>query len=517
MAGANQASPHGTERGEQHSGASDRWELRLAISIPALLVLFILAYGLVSYRLFSSNWDDLVSGGAGDVAKTILEGHLYAMILFSIVGMGVGMALAFTILKPIRAINETAQLIAQGKFNQRAPDVKAASELGDLSRSFNSMIEFLNESIQERNRYLLEGIMSGLLTATLDGEVTALNSTGSKILGLERADVVGQNLSELLSESRAEHRPLWNYLQQALRHDKTQMPDELVLKSGEGEIALLAATSVLRDAEGVPRGVMVNFRDAGQIRRLNEQLSKTDQLAALGMFTMGLAHELRNPLGAIKGLIQLLDLQKTPAEQIPEYLGRIVREVDRLDKLVQGLLDFSNSSPMAPESLDLNETLAVSLHAAREKSDPQRVAEIQIDEDLTDIPSIIAQPDRLVQAFANIISNAIEAARPGSRITLHTRRRAEPEGEFVTVRIHNTGSTIAHEDKTRIFDPFFSTKDKGSGLGLAIVYQIIAQNNGTIDLSVGPDDVTFIIRFRAEPGAAVAPSEEIGHQCEQVA
>lgn len=486
-----------------------QWQLRLAISIPALLTLFMLAYGLISYELFAGRWTELEKAGAAHIAGGLLRGHLYAMLILSALAMTAGLGLAFTILRPIRAINETARMIASGRLDQRAPRLSAARELGDLSRSFNSMIDFVNESIHERNRHLVEGIVTGILTASLDGTVSALNTTGSRILGVESSAIVGHTPRELKDALPSKHRPFWEYLESAAGGRRTPMPDEIVLSSGEGSTSLLVAMSTLRDGDGMPFAIMLNFRDADEIRVLKEQLSKTDQLAALGTFTMGLAHELRNPLGSIKGMVQLLKLEESTPANTGEIVDRVSKEVDRLDLFIRELLDFSNQSPAPPALTDVNEILKDAARLAQRDASEAALESIELAFDFAPAPAILAEADRLTQAFANIIRNAYEAARPGSRITLRTRAKSEDGRDTFEARIHNTGSSIDMKNRTKVFDPFFSTKERGSGLGLPIAYQIISQNLGTLDLAAGPDDVTFIARFPAVSPTGVRASKTI--------
>ena len=480
---------------EEGEGAS-RWQLRLMISIPALLVLVTLGHGLIAYQILSARWSELEQAGAGDVARALLRNQLIAALVMTLLALAAGLGLAVTILKPIRAISETAQIIASGKLDQRPPRLATPREFGDLFRSFNSMVDFVNTSFQERNRYLIEGIVTGLLTVNMDGTLTALNSPGAKILGVASSDVVGRNVEDLPAMLPAKYRPFAHYLREALRRDPTRMPDEIVVDSDQGSSSLQVAMSVLRDARGTPNGIMLNFQDAARIRNLREQLSKTDHLAALGTFTMGLAHEIRNPLSSIKGTIQLMDLDEGTTAQSREMLNRVVREVDRLDLFIRELLDFSNASPSPPEDTDLNTVLHRAALMGQDESNPKHEG-ISLVKNLRPVPRILGEPDRLTQAFANIIRNAFEAAQPESRITVEARRTNVRNSVYVDVTIHNTGSTIAPEDRSKIFDPFFSTKERGSGLGLAIAYQIISQNRGTLDVTAGPNEVTFTARFRA--------------------
>ena len=154
------------EDGALEPSSVNRWQLRLVISIPALMVLFTLAYGVVSYQLFKWHWTELELAGAQETAEVLIRGHYYAMITLSLLAACMGVGLAFTILHPIREINETAKMIARGRFDSRVRPLSTAPELGSLSASFNSMIEFVNNIIQERDRFLREGMMAGMLTTT---------------------------------------------------------------------------------------------------------------------------------------------------------------------------------------------------------------------------------------------------------------------------------------------------------------------------------------------------------------
>jgi signal transduction histidine kinase len=471
-----------------------RSAMRLVISVPALLVLFTLAFGLISYLLIMSQWELLESRGLDRVAAELLQGHLIAMIALVILSAGAGVGIVYTILRPIRAIEKTARGIIEGRLDQRVPPIRASDELGRLSHSFNSMIDFLNSCIEDRNRYMVEGIMTGLLLIDFDGRIKALNSTGAKLLGLDSATALGRTLRELRGSASSED-TLWDDLDEALRSDLSRMTDETVLNSSVGGVSLMVAISVLRDNRKAPFGLMLNFRDAAEMRQLSEQLGKADQLAALGTFTMGLAHELRNPLGSIKGMIQLLALERPQTTDAKEIIDRVVGEVNRLDRFIRELLDFSHSAPAPAVDVDLSVVLRHSVDQVRGQFPATGEEDMELIADLPPLPCVLGEPDRLVQAFSNILRNAFEAARPGSRITVRAETSLAGENRRVIVHFHNTGSTIRASDIDKVFDPFFSTKNRGSGLGLPIAYQILKQNGASVDLEVGPDEVDFLVAF----------------------
>jgi len=482
-----------------------RGELRLAISIPALMVLFTLVHGLTSIRILDSQWGNLTRIGGTEAAAHILRGHLYAIIILSIGAAATGLVLSLAILRPIRTIQQTAQRVAHGNLRLRVPMTGSAPEIGDLSRTFNSMIEFVNESIRERDRYLLEGMETGIMTADRTGRVTALNTAGAQILGLDSATVLGRSVAELRVSLPGSFEPVWTHLEKAIRDDQPRMLEEIVLRNGRAEASLLVATSPLRDGLGSPPGVLLNFRDAAEIKNLTDQLRKTDQLAAIGTFTMGLAHGLRNPLGAIKGIVQLLKLQGGATGENREYLDRVVREVNRLDSFVRELSEFCNDPPSASAEADLGDLLRMGDLQARGEAGRFSEKQVELIEDFSSEAVAIVEPDWLIRAFGNIIRNAYESVDFGGRITLSTYTFVEESGIQAIACVHNTGSTIEPADRSKIFNPFFTTREKGTGLGLSIAYQIIARQQGALEVCVDPSGVAFTAKFKvASPSVALA-------------
>ena len=494
--------------GGEHEAQFRRGRLRLAIAIPALMVLFVLAHGLLSLKILDLQWESLEELRAGFITRTMLRHHLYAMLALAVAAAVCGGVIVFAIVRPIYALLRTAERITGGALGERAPSLPLVPELGDLSRSFNSMIEFLNDSIAERDRYLIEGIVSGIMTVDMKGRVTALNATGARVLNLESSAVVGRDVRELLDALPAMYHVFWEYVRGSISRVDPPMSDMLTFSTGRERLQLLIGTSELRGPKGEAQGMLFNFRPWAEIKSLRQHLSRTDQLAALGTFTMGLAHELRNPLASIKGIVQLLQSDPATAESARACLGMIVNDVNRMDRFVSELSEYSNQAPEASAAADIGELLRAAAAGTRGVAEQHAEKGIRLVEDYEPLPPVRVQAARLTQAFENIIRNAYEAAAPGGVITLRARCRQEPEGRFIVAQLSNTGSTIEAGDRSRIFEPFFTTKAKGSGLGLAIVYQIITQQHGTITASVGPNEVTFIVRFRADGAEAITDEQE---------
>ncbi|HYV65152.1 MAG TPA: ATP-binding protein [Myxococcales bacterium] len=242
--------------------------------------------------------------------------------------------------------------------------------------------------------------------------------------------------------------------------------------------------------------------------RLYERMKERDRLAALGEMAAGLAHEIRNPLGAIKGAAQYLD-PSALREGDAEILQIIVEEVNRLDGVVAQFLDYSRPmSPGATEKLiptDLNDVLSRTVKLIEGSLPPNVRLELSLEPEL---PRILGDAEQLKQVFINLALNAVQAMPDGGRLAVRTRRPRQPlelglsdsspryAADQVEVRFADTGAGIPEEAKDRIFIPFYTTKSKGTGLGLAISQRIVKAHGGSIEVqSRLGEGSEFILRF----------------------
>ncbi len=228
----------------------------------------------------------------------------------------------------------------------------------------------------------------------------------------------------------------------------------------------------------------------------SERLRERDRLAALGEMSAGLAHEIRNPLGAIKGAAQVLDPTRFP-EETRELLGVIVEEVERLNGVVSQFLEYAR--PMKPGlvATDLNSVVTRTLKLFAEEKRVEKVdVKTHLDEHL---PQVLADADQLRQVLLNLLLNAVDAfANETGKIDVTTRvvQTARRTADLVEIRVRDNGPGIDPENLRRIFVPFFTTKQKGTGLGLAICHRIMTGHGGRIDVLSRPGGgATFILRF----------------------
>ena len=231
------------------------------------------------------------------------------------------------------------------------------------------------------------------------------------------------------------------------------------------------------------------------------QLRRADRLSALGQLSAGLAHEIRNPLGAIKGAVEILQDDFPSGHPKAEFYGILLREVERLNDVLTNFLSFAR--PVAPqlEPLDVRAVLTALEGLI---SGQARAHRVQIFTSFHTGPSRVMVDETLLkQAFLNIMLNAVEAMPAGGDLAISTR--LSPGGdaggrpEWLEVAFDDTGSGIQEEELGRIFDPFFTTKADGTGLGLAITHRIIENHHGTIRVvSQRGKGTTFLVTLPLE-------------------
>jgi signal transduction histidine kinase len=236
-----------------------------------------------------------------------------------------------------------------------------------------------------------------------------------------------------------------------------------------------------------------NARLYEDLKRSKSYIRRADRLASLGTLTAGLAHEIRNPLVAIKTLTQLLPERIDDEEFRNNFLQIASGEVDRISSLVTELLEFSRPSDPKLELEDINAILDGMILLVSTETKKKQIHMIK--NYATDLPPIQIDREQIKQVFLNILLNSIEATKENDKITVKTRSFMKPGGEpYIQIEFTDTGSGIPEEFIEDIFNPFFTTKSTGSGLGLSISNQIIQEHKGYIDVEsqVGKGSSFFI-------------------------
>ncbi len=364
------------------------------------------------------------------------------------------------------------------------------------------------EHLRDLHRLTVESIGSGLATIDPSGCITSFNPEAERITGLSAAEAAGRSLEELMPGAAAVIAA-----RDARDHRGSRAGrDRIAYRSPRGQDLFVGlATSRLVGASAEGLGHVVIFQDVTSVVSMENDLRRSERLAAVGEMAARMAHEIRNPLASISGSVQLLQGSGAAAGSDPaqaKLMGIVVREVDRLNDLIGDFLRYSRPAPLALESVRLAELVREVAGIA----EGQTCAEIRLELSLDESVRVRADPAQLKGAIWNLWNNALESMEgkgelrvrvrlcdPGlssqderlpGRNALHalpaTEDRgspdARPEARGV-LEVEDTGSGMSAELQDRIFEPFFTTKQDGTGLGLATVQRIVEQHGGGIEIS----------------------------------
>ena len=327
---------------------------------------------------------------------------------------------------------------------------------------------------------LLGSLQDGLVVVDRELKVTFLNSAAEELLGVSATSAQRKPLSSLLGKGS----PLIPLVERAFETGRAHAEHEAnVLGPGE-KISVSAVASLLADQRGEARGGVLLLRDLTRIRELEEQVRRADRLTALGTLVAGIAHEIRNPLMGVRGAAQLLQAESSFPPELKEYNEVIIREVDRLNSLVEGMLAFAQPGPPRIVECNINQILEEILALEEPVLMRQGVTVRRIYD--PQVPLIAADPDQTRQVFLNLLRNGGESMEEGGELTLETayeRRSPRCFGLSVAViKVIDQGPGLSPEARGHLFDPFFTTKPAGTGLGLAICHRIVDDHRGSIEI-----------------------------------
>jgi two-component system sensor histidine kinase HydH len=246
-------------------------------------------------------------------------------------------------------------------------------------------------------------------------------------------------------------------------------------------------------AIGSLAGVLLENERSNRRKRedAERKLGQAERLSLVGQMVASIAHEIKNPLGSIKGAVQILKDPKTPSTDKIEFTDIIEKEVDRLDGVVGEYLSYAKPAPSKVSNTNMGELAATVIKQIKYQCDERG---IKIILEQNKVPPITADANKLRQVLLNILLNAIQAMPNGGEIRFSCRQFNDDSGNRLELRIADTGPGISPENLAKIFDPFFSTKAHGTGLGLATAQAIVSEHNGLIvaESKLG-EGTTFII------------------------
>ena len=321
---------------------------------------------------------------------------------------------------------------------------------------------------------IVESIRSGVITTDLQGRIYTFNAAAEEITGYRGSEVRGHDASMFFGDMSRQIADSMNAAATGKVSPRFQAdcltPNGLALRLGF-TIAPLFAES------GETSGMVITFQDLTDVRALEETSRRQDRMAAVGRMAASIAHEIRNPLAAMRGSIQMLRSEMDGNTEQAQLMEIILRESDRLNKIVADYLNYARPRPAELKNVDMNALIADTFKLLRNSD--EIIDGHVLEEDLPDRPAIVSgDPEQLKQVCWNIARNALKAMPDGGtfRVSLD-----QADDNRLRISFTDNGCGMTPEQVEHLFEPFTSTTG-GTGLGLSIVYQIIRDHSGTINV-----------------------------------
>lgn len=335
---------------------------------------------------------------------------------------------------------------------------------------------------------ILEGMNSAVVAVDRDGKIITLNRVAEEIFALKREEVINKDYSLVFPRDEC-------LINEVLNSGKSirEMEKKYKLSSGV-EKNLVFGASLLSDEKGELQGAVAVIHDITELKKYEEEAKRAERLSTLGNLAAGVAHEIRNPLNAISIAAQRLKNEFVPEkdkEQYANFTQTILKEIKRLDQTINQFLSLAKAQKLNLVSTDIgsfvSEVVSLMEIEAKEKG-------IIIEKEIEDNFQIRMDREEMKKALVNIILNGIQAISSGGKINISGS--LDNSGREYIIKVKDTGPGISEENLSKIFQPYFTTKEKGTGLGLAIAYRIINDHKGKIEVeSRAGKGTTFTVRL----------------------
>lgn len=421
------------------------------------------------------------------IYSVIFLGRYGGLIIASASGIFYGLLLDFEFFKiipPISAMEHNYNLTAEDVFIRILVHIVSFYVLAFLASFVVEQEKKARFLLQEKEsafnqldllfRSIVESVDTGVMTISLQGTIKTFNRAAEEITGFPLAAVENKPFVNIFPEFAAS-------LAVRINKEQTQNRMEVIIKNSNGKnIHLGCSISPLRDKEDRQIGNILIFQDLTDVKLMEETLEKSKRLALIGEMAAGLAHEMRNPLASITGSIELLRHSLKLKDTDERLMQIILRGKDQLDNFVRDFLLLARPIPVTRELVDVNETAMAVLENV--KLSNEWSSEIKINCSLAEKVTAFANREQIGQIIHNLVLNAIQAMKEGGVLSIETKSIMHHGKEVVEFKVADTGTGIEEKELQKIFEPFFTNKDKGTGLGLAIVSRIVDGYGGRIKI-----------------------------------
>ncbi|MEK3855369.1 PAS domain S-box protein [Cytobacillus sp. FSL H8-0458] len=371
--------------------------------------------------------------------------------------------------------DELVFLMPNGQFKSLEFTVKLNSVEGYHMTIFRNVSErhAMEKSLRESEqkfRMIFEGALEGILLWNDQFQIVDINQSGQRMLQMTKEDLIGVSLHSILNDCNITDEELKEQIRNI--HSEGQSDGNLSITLKTGRKKFFEFSNKLNIFSNIS---MTTFKDITEKLEMEEQLRKSDTLNVIGELAAGIAHEIRNPMTALKGFIQLLE--GSVKEDHTMYFNVITTELSRIDSIINEFLILAKPqavkfvekdiSQIMKETVDLLSAQAV-LHNVQFNTYYEQ-----------NLPKVFCESNQMKKVFINIIKNAIEVMPKGGYITVSIQKDSAHK---VHISIRDEGTGIPAHKIKKLGEPFYTTKERGTGLGLMVTYKIIEEHNGTIEV-----------------------------------
>ncbi|MFQ5480772.1 MAG: nitrogen regulation protein NR(II) [Thermodesulfobacteriota bacterium] len=333
------------------------------------------------------------------------------------------------------------------------------------------------DKLSRLNKYIVENIASGIMTVDDRSRITSFNRSAEIISGYSLLDVYNRDVDELFPDTFT--------TDSVIPEGKFRLEKMVKTKGGDD---VFIGFRFSRGSDDKDEHIII-FQDLSKLRSMEDQLRRAEKLKALGEISVGIAHEVRNPLASISGSIQVLREQASLQGDDLSLMEIVLRETERLNELITDFLLFARPAPQQRGIVNLSEVIKEKILLLGNSAE---ASGITIENRIDDMISIEGDARQLGQVFWNIFINSVNAIdKKGGAITVSSSSSGDSAGEgrpLVHIEISDSGRGMENSAIKKIFDPFYSTRENGTGLGLAIAHSIIQSHGGSIVVTSAPGE-----------------------------
>ncbi|KPJ60792.1 MAG: hypothetical protein AMJ46_04805 [Latescibacteria bacterium DG_63] len=367
---------------------------------------------------------------------------------------------------------------------------------GFLARRVEQKERKLRDTTSELRRVrlgtdvILQSIGSGIMSIDSEGRVVHFNRAASNILDLDPSDVQNRHFEEVLGPEMA---AVAQVLRRGLDHGETVFRGEIQIVSGEGrKVPLGINTSLIVTESGARAGVVALYQDLTEAKRIDEKAKRQETLAALGQFSAGIAHEIRNCLSPITGSVELLRNELSLEGDSERLMNLILKETDRLEVFLAELLFYARAKPPDRQIIHIQDLIEETVELVKRHPAYSRGKLVKCNFAASKT-RVGLDREQMKRVFTNLAVNALEAMENTGTLAVSTCLEMDDAaapgegGSHVIVKFEDNGAGIPSEKLHRVLEPFYSTKKSGTGLGLSIAQRVVERHGGklSIDSSLG--------------------------------